>query len=1050
MNEPAREPPGLPPAHWTVLAGAGPAMLVLAMWFASVEATGEPLQATRRLLVSVAIAALLHETVGRRLASVAIAPHAARVAVALSPLLMVWAVRAAGLANLDGLACEAFIALLWGGALFPAVGLCRAVGGRGRFLDSARAFAGAVAVVLGAALLGQGVPPIALTLGVVLVTARSPITPDGTQGASSPSTSVIAGALAGAWLLTVPAILMAFCGALPHGVAIVVASSLLGLGTGRAMLAARPGRPWIAPVGVGVSALLALIAAAEYPWIVALSTTGGLGGLSTLLPWCVLALATAGSGGIAASTAGLHVGRPAWFAVGLLLGVTAIAVATATGIADLPLRTTVGLACLAAMLVIGVPGLGIGEVRGRTVGWVASSCLAIAVGVVPQLPLQPAGLGIFARFPAGDPATVRELDEAEVVQMGVDRSGPHAIVRTARGEYLFRAWEVHEPGAAALMSETLIGLLPVLAAGNPRTATVLGVDRGAVLVPLRNANVADLVLLDLSPAWTGQVRRADPAAVTLLADPAVRIERRFPLPSLPVPRRSQDVIVVSLPPPSMPGSSAWYGPGLMREVARSAAPDGWVAIGVPTQSMEARDLARVISTFSTAFPDGTVWVDAAGHGDVILLGSPAGGLPDAGTMVRGLERYSLRTTLGDGDVRSADDLFARAFSRADAPLFSERAHTREGLSWRSARVVLEGKGGIPLAQLADAAQPIERLLDLETLTTAEREGMLDERSASQTIWPLYLQFVDLVARGETRAALQLADDLREQSPDPGRDLVPLARQLVEASRVAAALGRQDDAQSWLLAADALAADDIETDLALGRQAWANGNLRDAAMRFERVLEQDPEHLVALLGAAHSHIRLGELQVALPQLEGAVAAHPDSVDALHNLGRLYVDLGRLEDAMEQYRRATPIAPDNARIQFGIGEVHFLWAVQQSEVGEDADANLTEARRALQRAMTLETDPLIFSLAGQIELLARDYVAAEGLLKESLRLDPTQFEARAALGEAFFAQREFHAAARQFTDAARLHASDERVQFRLDQLRHLAPDAFEAIDEEKPEP
>ena len=1047
MNEGTPQTPGQRPDPWFVVTGAAPALLVLATWFASAAATGEPLQATRRLIMAGVLALVLHDAAGRRLADSAVARQASRATVALSPVLMLWAIQAARAFNLDGLPCEAFVALAWGGVLFPAVGLLRTRAMAGRLPSSLRTIAGTVAALLGAALLSHGVHPVALSLAAVLLTLRSPIARSGAPTASSPPMSILAGALAGAWLLAIPPILMAYCGALPHGVAIVVTSLLMGLATGRAMLGPMPGLPWIAAVGVGASGLLTLVVAAEYPTIVALSAASGLGGLSSLLPWCVLAVVAAGSGGIAAATAEPQIWRTAWFGAGLLLGAAFIAIASATGIADLPLRTTVGLGCLAAMLLIGVPGLGHGEVRGRTVGWVACSCLAIAVGVVPQLPLQSAILGLFARIPAGEPTTVRELDEAVIVQTGVDRCGPHGIIRTARGEYVFRAWEAREPGPAAIASETLLGLLPVLAAGEPRTATVIGVDRGAVLAPLRRANVTDLVLLDLAPSWASQIRHADGDASAMLANPSVRIERRFPLPSLPVPRHSQDVVVVSLPPPSMPGSAAWYGSGMMAELSASLTDDGWAAIGIPTRSLQAADLAGVVAAFSTVFPDGTVWVDAGGHGDVILLGSPAGGLPDAGTMVRGLERYSLRATLGDGDVRSAEDLFARAFTRADAPLFSERARTRTGLSWRSARVILDGETGIPLAQLADAAQPLESLIDFQTLSPAELEGVLGEQSASRTIWPLYLQFVDLLARGETHAALQLADDLREQSTDPARDLVPLARQLVEASRVAAALGRHEDAQSWLLASDALAADDIETDLSLGRQAWANGNLRDAAMRFERVLEQDPDHLVALLGAAHSHIRLGELQLALPQLERAVGAHPDSVDALHNLGRLYVDLGRLDDAMEQYRHATPIAPDNARIQFGIGEVHFLWAVRQAQAGEDADANLADARRALQRAMILETDPLILSLAGQIELLARNYGVAESLLKESLRLDPAQFEARAALGEAFFAQREFHAAARQFTEAARLHSADERVQFRLEQLRHLAPDAFEETEEER---
>jgi len=1039
MTDAAGKPPDRSHAPWFVLSGAGPVLLILAVWFAAAGETGEPLHATRRFLFAAAVAALLHGGVGRRIPWTSASRTVALAVVALSPLWLAAAVRAAAFVHLTGLPGELFVASSWGLALFPAIRLLRSGRPQGRLPGALRATVGAAAALLGGAALAHGLPPVALSVLAVLPVLLHP-SADAIEEQDGPAAiSALAGALCGAWLLAVPPITMAFCGALPHGVAILIGALMMGLAGGRALFGSRADLSWLAAVGVGVSALLALVVAADFTAIVELTSMGDLGRLSPLLPWCVCAIVAAGTAGLAVSTAEAIPWRPIGFGAGLLVGAGAVSAATASGLADLPLRATVGLGCLAAMLAIGVPGLA--QVRRRTAGWIASSCLAVAIGVVPSLPLQPAALGLSARVPADDLSAIRELDEAEVIQTGVDRCGPSAIVRTAAGDYLYRAWDVREPGGASMAAETLLGLLPVLASGAPSTAAVIGVDRGAALAPLREVDVSELVLLDLSPSWVGQVRHADEDVADMLADPAVRIERRFPLPSLPLRRGSLDVVVVSLPPPSMPGANAWYGARLMGEVSRALEADGWAAIGVPSSSLEAGDLARVIATFASTFPDGTVWVDAAGHGNVILLGSPGGGLPVASTMVRGLERRSLRVTLNDGGVRSPEDLFARAFSRADASLFLERAHAARGLAWRSARSVLAGRSGIPLARLADAAQPLEQLVDLEGLSSEDLDHLLGEHSASKTIWPLYLQFVDLVARGETRKAMDLADRLREQSNDPARDLVPLARQLIEASQVAETLGRHEDAHAWLLAADALASDDIEADLALGRRAWASGNLGDAVRRFERVLQKDPDHLVALLGAAHTHVRLGELQQALPQLEHAVDAHPDSVDALYNLGRLYADLGRLDDAMAQYRRATPIAPDNAWVHFGVGEVHFLRAVQQTEAGDPAGDEVREARQALQRAMTLQTDALILSLAGQIELLTRNYAVAEELLRESVRLDGEQFESRAALGEAFFAQRNFHAAARQFSEAARLHPADERVAFRLEQLRHLAPDALE---------
>lgn len=1027
---------------------SGLVALALAGWHGAAGSVGDPARATVLLALAAAGAAAVWALARGRTAFFERTPAFARLAgatlgfAALLPLALAATVRLVSALPLPAFAALPLLVAGWVGALaLAAPALTSSIHPRAGDRPAAAWLLAAGTALAGGGLLAAGLPPVLLSVagaGFLWLGGRSADAPAGEGDALN---AALGAAIGTAWLLAVPPLLASFAGPLPHGSIALVGCGCAGAAVGAlAWPAARRAR-WAGPVFAGLAALAALVMLGRFPALLSLAASPDLRAVTPLLPWAVLALATAGPLGFAIPGWRLsdlwH--RPGWAAAGAATAAALIAAAQGPGHVDLPIRLAAGLAVVGAMAQL-VARPAAGRPLAAAAGWVAVGTLIAGVSLVRPLDPSPAALGLLVGAFRGESTSADALVGAELRTSGADRAGPHAVVDTPFGRHLFRGWTAREPGEADAAAEAMAALLPALAAGDPRHVTVVGLGRGGALRPLGALGLERLHLLDPSRHAAAQVSSVDGELRDLIAGPAVRIHRGHPMPLLPPSIRDQDVIVVDLPLPSIPGSRAWYGRAFAARVAGRVAPDGWAAFRVNTLALDPADLAATVVSFSRAFPGAGVWIDPSGNGDLILLGNPSGELPDAATMVRGLERRSLREAIRGQEVDDARDLFARAFGRADSPRYGARARASTGLSWRAARNWIRQEGALPLADLAGAASPVDAIVDLSGLPPELRSDLADPGMPADEFWPIYLRFLDMTSRGEAPDALAFADQIREGSDDPSRDLAPLVQQTVDAGRVAAAHGREDDAYALYLLAISFAPEDVSANVELGRLAWSRDNLGEAIQRFDTALDGEPDHLLALIGGADARIRLGRTDEAAALLERAVAAHPTSVEAMVNLGRLYSEGGRHDEAVTQLLRAQSFAPDEPRIPFFVAEARFLAAIEQREAGSVAAVTLDQARHAALHALSLERDARILCLYGQIELARGEFESAEAALEEALVTAPDDFDVRAGLGEAYFARQSFEPAARQFLAAEALRPGDERVARRLKQLRVLAPGAF----------
>jgi tetratricopeptide (TPR) repeat protein len=174
------------------------------------------------------------------------------------------------------------------------------------------------------------------------------------------------------------------------------------------------------------------------------------------------------------------------------------------------------------------------------------------------------------------------------------------------------------------------------------------------------------------------------------------------------------------------------------------------------------------------------------------------------------------------------------------------------------------------------------------------------------------------------------------------------------------------------------------------EAVIAGDARRAAAEARRAVEADPADPVSRAALALALLALRRPRAALREVDAAVAAAPAAPWALRLRSLALRDAGKPREAVRAAAQAARLAPE-------VAGAHVSHALALSFAGEEA-----AARAALSRARALSPeDGEILRLLGEATIRA-DPAAAEGLLRESLRLAPTAAATRVALGRALEAQ------------------------------------------------
>lgn len=285
-------------------------------------------------------------------------------------------------------------------------------------------------------------------------------------------------------------------------------------------------------------------------------------------------------------------------------------------------------------------------------------------------------------------------------------------------------------------------------------------------------------------------------------------------------------------------------------------------------------------------------------------------------------------------------------------------------------------------------------------------------------------------------------------------------------------------------------------------AWVSlqqGKTDDAVREYQLALQQDPNHVRALIGLGDLLGRGGQLQKAHELLTTAVRLRPDDAEPRVALGQLFLDMGQHERAREElrpvlerdpasvpallglgscaeasgdtaeaerlFRRAVELAPDNAKGHYSLGcilqargnldeaaaayraalalEPDHTWSHNNLGKLLDQQGKPDEAVRAMRRAV--ECDPTNLEAQynlGTLELALGNVEPAITALRAALVLRTDLALARQNLAAAYVQEGDTAAALREYLTLAQLHPELADAWFQSARLLAAAGDLVEA--------
>jgi tetratricopeptide (TPR) repeat protein len=124
------------------------------------------------------------------------------------------------------------------------------------------------------------------------------------------------------------------------------------------------------------------------------------------------------------------------------------------------------------------------------------------------------------------------------------------------------------------------------------------------------------------------------------------------------------------------------------------------------------------------------------------------------------------------------------------------------------------------------------------------------------------------------------------------------------------LGKYEEAERWLIRARTLDKTKAASEYNLGRIAFERGRYEEALRYFNRILDQDPQNILALKAAAYTRIKTGGLIEAEALYARVLALVPESADDGYNYGLILFALDKYEAAEAELLKYPYTIEDNA--------------------------------------------------------------------------------------------------------------------------------------------
>jgi spermidine synthase/Flp pilus assembly protein TadD len=447
-------------------------------------------------------------------------------------------------------------------------------------------------------------------------------------------------------------------------------------------------------------------------------------------------------------------------------------------------------------------------------------------------------------------------------------------------------------GADARVTEELLAILAITLHPSPERFLEIGFGSGitfgtASRFPLEQLECVEIsrAVLDCAPFF-----EPDNHGVASGDDPRITISRLDGRAYLLTQEAQYDVIVANTLHPWSVGATGLYSSEYFGRIRRALRPGGVAAQWLPIARLGRDNLASILRTFFSTFPEGELWW---GAGNVIVVGYASDVGPGDGTRLPREPRYDeaarMLTRLG---IRTREDLLARRLAPAD--------------------LVLEEIG--PGLVLTDDLPRLEISGSFRRARGQQDGGELALIAAiaqrSATRWPGVRPISGWLASGVARLGgdESQATELETEAIDAGLSLARQSRARRSVLGGLAALGRGEleiAERSFARALDAYP-DQPQARFGMAVIAAQRQDPESAEWEARQLLLLRPDYAEAWTLLAQVRAATGDQEGARVALDRALESDPFHPDTLRTATRIAIDAGDLTRARELLDRIDSLA------------------------------------------------------------------------------------------------------------------------------------------------
>ena len=554
-------------------------------------------------------------------------------------------------------------------------------------------------------------------------------------------------------------------------------------------------------------------------------------------------------------------------------------------------------------------------------------------------------------------------------------AGTVSVRRLAGTRSLAIDGKVDASNGSDMLTQRLLGLLPVLLHTDPRDALVIGLGSGVTAdAVLASGEVRQLDIIEISPEVADASAYFNRENHDVLRKPQVRLLIGDGRSHLRLSTRQYDVIISEPSNPWMAGVAALFTREFFEAARARLRARGIFCQWSHTYEITERDLRSIVRTFSSVFPDGTMWL--VGEGDLLLIGSAAPGIDQrvAGVVDRS-QMGAVPELLSDLGVPPRAAPFVLLSMLAGGPRelaqFGDSAAVqtddRMSLEFTAARAMHdppEGHAARLRALTAGAALP-----------------------AAVTAIAANARAEDWTARGEAELRAEAFAVARDSFHRAAALDSRSARALRGSTEAAASMQQLGVEAEWLKTLAAAEPDNAVVRVELSHARAALGDAEGAIAAARDAARIDPSNAEPLEQQASIFADLGDIERLTSAADELVSRFPARNEGRYYRAAAQFLAGRAQEAERAARTLLGVDPRHAK---GLNLLGAICA---------AGGNRECARKSFTESLGVNPrDPSVYVNLGYLSLDEGNAAAAARYFGEALAIDPMDDTAKRGVADA----------------------------------------------------